>query len=79
MKHLVLANTPDEYEAEGDFEIRPEWSGRDDPEDTWEVARPTTEKGRMYGVAPGAICICPNKATAEAVRDSLNAFCNLST
>lgn len=79
MKHPVLANEPDEYEAEGPFEIRPEWHGRDDEEDSWEVARPTTKNGRRCGVSPGPICVCGDKARAEAVRDALNAFNNQSS
>ncbi|MGS4947418.1 hypothetical protein ACVDG3_18220 [Meridianimarinicoccus sp. RP-17] len=74
MKHECLKNEPDRTEGEGPFEIRPEWPGQDDDDDDWEVARPSTRYGRSVGVFPGAICVCPDRAHAEAVRDALNAY-----
>ncbi|SLN63909.1 hypothetical protein ROA7450_03358 [Roseovarius albus] len=76
VKHYCLSNIPDEHEAEGPFEIRPEWLYEDADTDSWEVARPTTPYGEEVGRYPGPICLCTHKEHAEAIRDALNAFTN---
>ena len=67
-----LSNEPDDIEAEGPFEIRPEWPGRTDDDDKWEVARPTRRLMKASGIMTGAVAVCPDKATAQAVCDALN-------
>lgn len=72
--HKCLENAPDEYEAEGPFEVRPKWPDSTDDDDEWEVARPTTTRGKRSFIYPGEICTCRDRALAVAVRDALNAF-----
>lgn len=76
MKHAVLAPEPDEVEAEGPFEIAPEWPKHREDDDSWVVKRPTTKHGKRNGIHPGPVATCPNKAHALAVCDALNAFDN---
>lgn len=69
---MTLSNTPDEYQAAGPFDIRPTWPGKSCDDDDWEVARPTTPRGRETGIVPIEVCICPNRQTAHVVCYALN-------
>lgn len=76
---MRMQNASDEYQAPGPFEVRPRWPGRCCECDDWEVARPSTPRGKAVGIVPAEVCICPDRETARAVCHALNAtYPNLS-